>query len=360
MPKIEKLLEIVKSAGASDLHLAAGSVPMIRVNGILEKTRHRRLAEEDIRQLVYEIMTDGEIKLFEKNGDLDVCYSSNWIARVRLNVYRTQTGIAAAIRLLPEYPPDLTSLGFSEAVQQLLDIKSGLILVTGPANSGKTTTLAAMVDYINTDYLRHIVTLEAPIEFIHKNKNSLITQRQIGIHALSFSQALGAALHEDPDVIVVGEMRDMETISMAVTAAEVGLLVIGSLHTCGAEATIRHIIDVFPRDRQLPFRIMLADALKGIISQQLLRRADGSGRILAYELMLENETIANMIRDDQIERISAAIQDESRQGMRLMDNQLKILVDSGQISAGEAARFAAEPSRFLEQESENEAVESVI
>jgi len=360
MPKIDKLLEIVKAAGASDLHLAAGSAPMVRVNGLLEKTRHRRLTEEDIRQLVYEIMTDGQIRVFEEKGDIDVCYGAERVARVRANVYQTQSGVAAAIRLLPEQPPDLISLGFSDAVRQLMALQSGLILVTGPTNSGKTTTQAAMIDQINTDYSRHIITLENPIEFIHKNKNSLITQRQVGIHAPSFAQAIQAALHEDPDVLLISEMRDRKDISLALTAAEVGLLVIGTLPTGSAAATMRRMINIFPNHRQQPIRIMLADCLKGVISQQLLQRADGCGRLLAYELMLPDDAIANMIRENKIDQIPEALHNGSRQGMRLMDNHLKALVDSGQISAAEAARVTSEASRFNESAFENETAGAAV
>ncbi len=359
MPKIDRLLEIVKTAGASDLHLVAGSVPMIRANGRLEKTRHRLLADEDIRQLVYEILSDKQINQFEETGDLDLSYGAANIARVRVNVYLTQSGMAAAIRLIPENPPDLGSLGFSEAVSRLTENKSGLVLVTGPTNSGKTTTLAAMVDHINTEFSRHIITLEDPIEYIHDNQNSLISQRQIGLHAESFAVALRAALREDPDVILVGEMRDIETISLAVTAAEVGLLVMGTLHTCSAAATVDRMIDIFPADQQQQIRIMLADSLKGVVSQQLLRRADGAGRIVAYELMLQNSSIAGMIRERKTHQIPNAIQTGGKAGMRLLDNHLKALVDSGQVTAREAMRFADDPAQFYDQVTDNKHPETV-
>jgi len=349
MAKIDQLLEIVKAADASDLHLTAGSVPMIRVHGQLEKTRHRRLSDEEIKQLIYEILTDDQIRRFEKSGDLDLAHGVEDIARFRLNIYKTQSGIAAAIRLIPEQIHDLTVLGFPDTVSHLAEMKSGLVLVTGPTNSGKTTTLASMVDHINTNFSRHVLTLEDPIEYIHHNKNSLISQRQIGAHAASFATALKAALREDPDVILVGEMRDLETISLAVTAAEVGLLVMGTLHTSTAAATIDRIIDVFPPDQQPQIRIMLANSLRGIISQQLLKRADGTGRLVAFELLLQSSSIAAMIREGKTHQIATALQTGRKQGMRLLDHHLKALVESSQITVEEAARAASDPASFYVQ-----------
>jgi twitching motility protein PilT len=348
MAKIDRLLEIVKSANASDLHLIAGSVPMIRIDGQLEKTHHRQLSGEEIKQLIYGLLTDEQIRYFEKSGDFDLAYGIEKMARFRINIYRTHTGIAVAIRLIPDQPLDLMSLGFSDSVSQLAENKSGLVVVTGPTNSGKTTTLAAMMDHMNTNSSRHIITLEDPIEYLHTNKNSLVSQRQIGLHTKSFASGLRAALREDPDVILVGEMRDIETISLAITAAEVGLLVMGTLHTCTASATVDRIIDVFPAEQQQQIRIMLADSLRGILCQQLLRRADGHGRIVAYELMLHSTPVASMIREQKTHQIPTAIQTGGKQGMQLLDNHLKELVETEKIRVQEAIRCATEPSRFYE------------
>jgi twitching motility protein PilT len=356
MAKIDKLLKIVKAADASDLHLDVGSVPMIRINGALEKTHHRILATEDIKQLTYEILTDSQIKQFEKTGDLDLAYGVDNLGRFRLNVYRTHRGMAIAVRLIPEEIMDLKTLGFGEPTMRLAENKSGLILVTGPTNSGKTTTLAAMVDHINTNFSKHIITLEDPIEYIHTNKNSLISQRQIGLHSESFVSALRAALREDPNVILVGEMRDIETISLAITAAEVGLLVLGTLHTCTASATIDRILDVFPPEKQQQIRIMLADSLLGVVSQQLLKRADGDGRVLAYELLLRTTSISNMIRERKTYQIPTSIQTGGKQGMRLLDNHLRALVDTGIVTAHEAMKCAVDPSRFLDADIKSENV----
>ncbi len=348
MARIDELLTIVKSANATDLHLTAGSVPMIRVGGRLEKTRHRYLSDDEIRQLVYAILSDSQIRRFEADGELDCAYSVEEVARFRLNVYRTQHGIAVAVRIIPDQIQDIESLGFCETTIRLAESKSGLVLVTGPTNSGKTTTLAAMVDHINTNFSRHIISLEDPIEYVHQIKNSLISQRQIGLHTKSFAAALRASLREDPDVILVGEMRDLETISLAVTASEMGLLVLGTLHTTSAASTIDRIIDVFPPDQQQQIRIMLADSLVGIVSQQLLARRDGLGRMAAYELLLNSSSIAAMIREAKTHQIPTAIQTGRKQGMRLFDNHLKALAESGQIDIQEAIRTAHDPKPFLE------------
>jgi len=349
VPKIDDLLKIVKEASASDLHLGAGSVPMIRQNGVLAKTRHKKLTSKNIRQLVYEILSDEQIRVFEKSGDLDFAYSIEDVARFRINLYKMHSGLAAAVRLIPDDTPDLAALGFSDVIGDLVRSKSGMLLVTGPTNSGKSTTLAAMVDHINTHESRHIITLEDPIEYLHTNKNSLISQRQIGLHSRSFASALRAALREDPDVILVGEMRDTETISLAITAAEIGLLVLGTLHTCSATSSIDRIIDVFPPDQQQQIRVMLADTLIGVISQQLMKRADGNGRVAAYEVMTRSSSIQVMIREERTYQIPSVIQTGRKKGMRLLDNHLRALVDSSTITADEAARVAVNPAEFYDR-----------
>ena len=354
MAKIDQLLQIVKDANASDLHLAVGSVPIVRVNGRLEKTRHKKLTSENIKALTYEILSDEQIRRFEKEGDMDIAYGVPGLARFRINIYRTYHGVAAAIRLIPDKILNLKDLGFSEKIYELAEAKSGLLLITGPTNSGKTTTLASVIDHINTNSSRHIITLEDPIEYVHESKNSLITQRQIGLHAGSFAVALRAALREDPDVIMVGELRDTETISLAVTAAEVGLLVMGTLHTNTAAATVDRIIDVFPAEQQPQIRVMLADSLLGVISQQLVRRSDGQGRVVAYELMVRTNSVANLIRESKTYQLPSVIQSSRKLGMRLLDNHLKALIDAGIITPKDAIRAAVEPSQFYELTLENE------
>jgi twitching motility protein PilT len=347
MPKIDQLLKIVKEANASDLHLSVDSVPIIRVNGELEKTRAKPLTNDVIKQLIYEILSDTQIKLFEKTGDLDFAYGIEGLARYRVNIYQTYHGLGAAIRLIPDLVMDLARLGFSEAVSKLVEHKSGIVLITGPTNSGKTTTLAAMVDHVNTRFSRHMITLEDPIEYVHTNKNSLISQRQIGLHSQSFPMALRAALREDPDVILVGEMRDTETISLAITAAEVGLLVLGTLHTHTAGSTVDRIIDVFPHGQQQQIRIMLADTLIGVVSQQLVKRADGTGRTVAFELLTRAPSLSNLIREAKTHQIPTAIQTGKKLGMQLLDNHLRDLLERGIISADEAMRVASDPASFM-------------
>lgn len=346
MPKIDQLLKLVKEANASDLHLTVGSVPIVRAHGQLEKTKSICLNSDNIKQLIYEILTDAQIRQFESSGDLDFAYGVDGVARFRINIYQTYAGMGAAIRLIADQISDLISLGFSDAVIRLTEFHSGIILITGPTNSGKTTTLAAIVDHINTNYSRHIITLEDPIEYIHTNKNSLISQRQIGLHSESFPMALRAALREDPDVILVGEMRDTETISLAITAAEVGLLVLGTLHTRSAASTIDRIIDVFPHLQQQQIRIMLADTIVGVVSQQLVRRADGSGRTVAFELLNRATSLSNLVRESKTHQIPTVIQTGRKQGMQSLDSHLRELVDKGIITSDEATRVAADPAQF--------------
>ncbi len=346
MAKIDQLLKIVKDASASDLHLMVGSVPVIRKNGELEKTHTKTLTSDSIKQLIYEILSDNQIRNFERCGDLDFAYGIDALARFRVNIYQTYSGIGAAIRLIPDQLYDLSTLGFSEAVTKLAEYKSGIVLITGPTNSGKTTTLASMVDHINTKFSKHIITLEDPIEYVHVNKNSLISQRQIGFHSESFPLALRAALREDPDVILVGEMRDTETISLAITAAEVGLLVLGTLHTRTAASTIDRIIDVFPSVQQQQIRIMLADSIIGVISQQLVRKADNSGRTVAFELLTRAASLSNLIREAKTHQIPTAIQTGKKLGMQLLDNHLRELIDNGTITPDEAMRVAIDPATF--------------
>ena len=360
MPKIDELLRIVKTADASDLHLAAGCVPMVRVGGSLQKTHHKVLSPDNIQRLIYEILTDDQIRHFESAGDLDLSYGIPSVARFRINVYRTHSGISAAVRLIPDQILDLKYLGFGDHVKNMIQRKSGLVLVTGPTGSGKSTTLAAMVDHINTHSSCHIITLEDPIEYVHTNKNSLISQRQIGLHAKSFASALRAGLREDPDVVLVGEMRDTETIRLAITAAEVGLLVLGTLHTATASGTIDRIVDVFPPEQQQQIRVMLADSIVGVVSQQLLRRADNDGRLVAYELMISTASIRALIREARTVQIPSVIQTGRKFGMRLIDNHLKALLDAGHITFEEAVRVATQPESFCRNSAdlENEKTEA--
>ena len=347
MPRIDAFLQIMSQVGASDLHIGDGSEPLVRINGALEKTKHKSLSVEEVRLVLYELLTDRQIEKFEETGEIDIAYTLEGFARFRVNIFKKHPGLAAAFRLIPKDVPTLETLGFPEILKEMLAKRSGLILVTGPTNSGKTTTLAAMVDHLNEHMNYHIITLEDPLEFIHPNKNCLIHQRQIGEHSLSFSNALRAGLREDPNVILVGEMRDNETISLALTAAEVGLLVLGTLHTKSASQTIGRIIDAFPVDQQPQVRLALSEVLVGVCSQQLLRRADGVGRTAALEIMVRNHAVANLIREAKTHQIANTIVMGRNEGMQLMDDHLKQMISQKLVTAEEAARFSENPQAIL-------------
>ncbi len=337
----------MQKAGASDLHLSTDAVPMLRINGHLEKTRHRSLTGDEVRLLMYELLTDAQIERFEAEGELDCAYTLDGVARFRINVYKKYPGIAAAFRIIPHEVPTLDELGFPPVLKSLLQKRAGLVLVTGPTNSGKSTTLAAMVDYLNEQMKYHIITLEDPLEFLHRNKQCLINQRQIGEHSRSFAAALRAALREDPNVILVGEMRDLETIALAITAAELGLLVLGTLHTKSAAQTIGRISDAFPADEQPAMRLALSEVLVGICSQQLLARADRPGRVAALEILVANGAVRNLIREGKNHQVNNVIVTGRKEGMKPLDQHLRELVEAGIVARDEAARYALDPTSFL-------------
>ncbi len=347
MAKIDTFLRIMLEFGASDLHISAGAEPTLRVNGVLEKAKHRPLSDEEVRLLIYELLTESQIQEFERIGEIDCAYTLPGVSRFRINVFKKHPGIAAALRVIPHKVPTLDELGFPTILKSMLKHKSGLVLVTGPTNSGKSTTLAAMMDHLNVNMNYHMITLEDPLEFIHENKNSLINQRQIGEHSKSFAAALRAALREDPNVILVGEMRDLETISLALTAAELGLLVLGTLHTRSAAQTISRVTDAFPVEQQAQIRLTLSEILVGIVSQQLLRKADGSGRVAALEILLGNHAVRNLIRDGKSHHVNNVIMTGKKEGMQLLDQCLKDLVTSRVVTPEEAARYSEEPETIL-------------
>ena len=347
MAKIDAFLRIMQENDASDLHIGAGFEPMLRIHGVLEKTSHRQLTPDEVKVLVYELLTDVQIEALEKHGELDCAYTLDGVARFRINVFKKYPGMAAAFRIIPHNMPTLESLGIPDAIERMLQSRSGLILVTGPTGSGKSTTLAAMVNHLNQNMNYHMITLEDPLEFIHSNKNSLINQRQIGEHSQSFANALRAALREDPNVILVGEMRDLETIALAITAAELGLLVLGTLHTKSASQTISRVADAFPVDQQPAIRLTLSEVLVGICSQQLLRRADGHGRVAALEVMVGTHAVRNLIREGKSHLVNNVIMTAKKEGMQLLDQHLKDLVTQGVVTAEEAARFAVDPQAIL-------------
>jgi twitching motility protein PilT len=347
MAKIDTFLKIMRKEGASDLHLSAGMPPILRINGGLQQAEHRGLTAEEVRILAYELLTEPQIVHFEKHGELDCAHTVEGVARFRIHLFKKYPGIAAAFRVIPHQVPTLDQMGLPEVLKKMLASRSGLILVTGPTNSGKSTTLAAMVNHLNESYNHHILTLEDPLEFIHPNKQCLINQRQIGEHSLSFAEALKGALRADPNVILVGEMRDLETISLALTAAELGLLVMGTLHTKSASQTISRVADAFPVDQQPAVRHALSEVLIGICSQQLLRKKDGGGRVAALEILVGTPAIRTMIREAKTHQINNMITTGKKDGMKLLDQHLKELIAEGVVTAEEAARYAAEPETIL-------------
>ncbi len=339
MAKIDALFRMMKQQGASDLHISSGSPPIFRLNGEIDRLNYPPLSHDQARALLYEILSESQRGEFEQRRDLDFAYALPEIARFRGNLFYTHRGIAAVFRIIPGKILTADDLALPEGVRKLTRLKKGLVLVTGPTGSGKSTTLAAMIDLINRTRREHILTLEDPLEFIHENQLSLINQRQIGQHSESFANALRAALREDPDVILVGEMRDLETISMAMTAAETGHLVFGTMHTNSAAKTIDRIIDVFPKDAQEQVRTMLGESLKGVVCQQLLRRADGKGRVAALEILIGNAAVSNLIREGKTFQLPSIIQTARNDGMQLMDQHL-------QESAEEACRSAQDKRAF--------------
>lgn len=329
---INDLLKYTTDMKASDLHISVGVPPLIRVNGKLVKTHEEPLKPEETKELTYQILDEEHIAHLEEHGEVDTSYSLVGLSRYRINAYKQRGSYGLAIRVLAMTIPTIDELKLPSVLKELAMKQRGLILVTGPTGSGKSTTLASMINYINENKNCHILTLEDPIEYLHKHNNSLVNQREIGNDSSTFSTALRAALRQDPDVILVGEMRDLETISIAVTAAETGHLVFSTLHTVGAAKTIERIIDVFPTHQQQQIRIQLASVLEGVISQQLLITAANTGRALATEVMVATPAVRNLIREGKTHQIQTIIQTGSKFEMKTMDNSLLDLYKDSIIS----------------------------
>ena len=341
------LIEILERKG-SDLHFIAGDPPRIRQFGELMTLRPDKLEANAVKEMLYEIMPKAAVDRFESKDGADFAYSLADRGRFRVNVMRQLHGMGAVFRSIPSKAMTMDELKLPEAVRQLCRASYGLILVTGKTGSGKSTTLAAMIDDINARVQGHILTIEDPIEFVHERKSCLVSQREIGVHAPSFSAALHSALREDPDVILVGELRDLETMSIAVTAAEMGILVMGTLHTNGAAQTVDRMVNVFPSDKQSHVRTMLSTSLRGVISQQLLQRADKQGRVVALEILVNTPAAANLIRQGKLDQLENTMQAGGAFGMRTMDSAIEQLFNSRQISGKEAFKKAINKSKFEE------------
>ncbi|MGV8121013.1 MAG: type IV pilus twitching motility protein PilT [Candidatus Xenobiia bacterium LiM19] len=344
MNKVDRFLEGMLKIKGSDLHLASGNHPMIRIYGQLECTDYPAFTSDEVREMALEILNPDDKELLFKNTSVDFIYVSEATKnRFRANAFFQKNGMNIVFRWIPDKIPTLAELGFSKALKRLTHFHQGLVLATGPSGCGKTSTLAALINIINEEKSLHIITVEDPIEYIHENKNSLVIQRQLGLHVQSYEVALKAALREDPDVIMIGEMRDLETIQLGITAAETGHLVFGTLNTNNAIQTVDRIIDAFPSDQQAQIRTMFSESLRGIVSQQLIPRADGAGRVMAYELLVSSSSVANLIRDGKNYQLANVMQMGQKLGMQMMDVSLKTLMSAGLITREEVMERALDP-----------------
>lgn len=346
MPAIDRFFEILHQRHGSDLHLSVGCVPMLRVHGRLERLDHPPLTDDMMRALLHEITPPAKLALFEECGDVDFSHAVPGIARYRANLFRQERGVGAAFREIPQHILSVEELGLPPLLQELAMLPKGLVLLTGPTGSGKSTTLAAMIDYANSHRRDHIITIEDPIEFVHTPRGCLINQREVGRDTRSFAAALRGALREDPDIILVGEMRDLETITLALEAAETGHLVLSTVHTISAAKTIDRIVEVFPSDTQAQIRTSLSETLQAVISQVLLRRTDKPGRVAALEIMLGVPAVRNLIRESKTFQIPSFLQTSKAQGMQTLDDDIMRLLSQGVISARDAATHAMDKQRF--------------
>jgi twitching motility protein PilT len=345
---IDELLEHMVTRDASDLHVTAGAPPVIRVRGDVERLEgYDALTPEDTQQLLYRILSSEQQKQLELKRQLDFSHSMPGLARFRVNVYFQRESIGAAFRLIPAELKTLEELGIPSSLHQLAEKPRGIVLVTGPTGSGKSTTLAALIDEINRNRSEHILTIEDPIEFLHRHKRCIVNQREIGPDATSFAEALRAALRQDPDVILVGEMRDLETIATALTAAETGHLVFGTLHTQSAPSTIDRIIDVFPAEQQEQVRIQIASSLVGVVTQALLPTADGQGRVPALEILLPDDAVRNLIRQGKVEQIYSVMQTNTGRGMQTMEQSLADLIQRRVVDAEVGISRSSRPAQLV-------------
>jgi len=336
MARIDSILKLVKEQGASDLHMTTGSPPMVRINGELTPIPYEPLTREMSELLLFEIMDAATRARYDANKDVDFSYEVPDVARARCNIYEQSKGPAGAFRMLPSQILTMDQLGLPPSLLRLTEMPRGLIIVTGPPGTGKSSTLAALIDHINRTRRKHILTIEDPIEYRHANQQCLITQREVGRNTPSFAKALHGALREDPDVIMVGEMRDIETMSLAMTAAATGQLVFATLHTMSATQTVDRILDSFDGERQAQARLMLSESLKGVLAQRLMRRADGAGRVLALEVLIGTPAVASLIREKKTFQLQSVLQTGRKEGMQCMDDAVLQLVREGVVNAQDA------------------------
>jgi twitching motility protein PilT len=348
MAKIDAFFKLMHEQGASDLHLIAGQQPLLRIRGDLERVKYKVLENDELKSMLYEITTEERIKKFEEAGDLDFAYEIPGLARYRANYFLQLRGMGAVFREIPDVILTAEQLGLPEVVKKLAMLPKGLVLVTGPTGSGKSTTLAAVVDYANRNRKDHIITIEDPIEFVHQSIGCIINHRELLTHTRTFTAALRGALREDPDIVLVGEMRDLETISLAIEAAATGHLVLSTLHTTSATKTVDRIIEVFPADQQSQVRSTLADGLRGVISQTLFKRIDKPGRCVALEIMIATPAVRNLIREGKTFQIISALQTGKKYGMQTLDDAVMGLLAKGMISGDDAYSKCNDKQRFVQ------------
>jgi|SRR5664280_70744 twitching motility protein PilT len=346
MAKIDAFFHLMHDQGASDLHLIAGQQPALRIRGDIERIKYDVLTSDALKVLLYEITSEYKIKIFEETGDVDFAYEVSGLARYRVNYFRQKNGIGAVFREIPDKISTCSELGLPSVISKLAALPRGLVLVTGPTGCGKSTTLASIIDEANRIRKDHIITIEDPIEFVHKSQSCIVNQREVGVHTKSFATALRGALREDPDIILVGEMRDLETISLAVEAASTGHLVFSTVHTTSAAKTVDRIIEVFPSTEQLQIRSTLADGLRAVVSQVLFKRIDTKSRCVALEVCIATPAVRNLIRESKTYQIPSMMQTGKKYGMQLLDDSIMDLYSRGWIGADEAYIKANDKARF--------------
>ncbi|HOG08119.1 MAG: type IV pilus twitching motility protein PilT [Syntrophales bacterium] len=346
MAKIDAFFQLMHEQGSSDLHLVSGQQPALRIRGEIERVKYNVLENDELKAMLYEIAPEHKIKQFEETGDIDFAYEIPGLARYRANFFQQKYGVAAVFREIPSKILTCQDLGLPPVIGKLASLPRGLVLVTGPTGSGKSTTLAAIIDEANRLRKDHIITIEDPIEFVHQSQGCIVNHREVGVHTKSFTAALRGALREDPDIILVGELRDLETISLAVEAASTGHLVFGTLHTTSAAKTIDRVIEVFPSEEQMQIRSTLADGIRAVIAQVLFKRIDKKGRCAALEILIANVAVRNLIRESKTFQIPSMIQTGRKYGMQLLDDGIMDLLNKGWISADEAYAKCNDKAKF--------------
>jgi twitching motility protein PilT len=347
MAKIDAFFKLMNEQGASDLHMATGSQPILRIRGEMERIKYKLLENDELKAMLYEIAPEDRVKQFEETGDVDFAYEIPGLARYRSNFFQQKWGVGAVFREIPSEIKTLEQLGIPDICKKFATLNRGLVLVTGPTGSGKSTTLAAIVDYANKNRKEHILTIEDPVEFVHKSQGCLVNHREVHVHTKSFSAALRAALREDPDIILVGEMRDLETIQLALEAASTGHLVFGTLHTQSATKTVDRVIDVFPANQQAQIRTTLSESLKGVIAQNLFKRIDKKGRCCALEILVITYAAANLIREAKTPQLASVMQTGKKLGMVTLDDAILELLSKKWISPEEAYDKSIDKKRFV-------------